>query len=207
MNVQMIAWSNPRYDAHPDPPQVHLKLRGGKNRQVQHTHSERLPVLLVQRTSKWLCACVGGVQDSSKKEKKKKKKGPVLERRGGGGSDGGRNSWTLDRRKTWSIRPFLWVEIQRPSSPQPTRTSVMASILFPCTQKQPKVSSDSWSDLEHVHAVFLCLCVLGGVCVRLGRNQSFLVLRVWLHQRRFLQRELFIGFWQVLDIYDPVVSL
>lgn len=53
MNVQMSAWSNPRYNAHPDPLQVHLKLRGGKNRQVQHTHSERLSVLLVQRrTSK-----------------------------------------------------------------------------------------------------------------------------------------------------------
>lgn len=102
---------------------------------------------------------------------KKKKKGPVLEC-GGGGSDGGRNRWRLDRRKTWSIHPFLWTELQvfrdeRPFPPHPPRTSKMVSLLFSCARRfqQPKTSSERRSDLEHVHRVVLCLCVLGGVCV------------------------------------------
>lgn len=191
MNVQTSAWRDPRNGAHPDPPQVHPKLGGGKNGQV--------PVL------------VESTIHQKKKENEKEKEGPVLERGGGGSSDGGRNRWTLDRRKTRSIRPFLWTEKQvfreeRPSAPQPTRTSTMSSLLFPWRQKQPKPSSERRSDLEHVHAVVLCLCVLGGVCLGLAGSQSLLALRARLHQRRFLQRELFIAFWQVLHVYDPVVS-
>ena len=63
------------------------------------------------------------------------------------------------------------------------------------------------SDVEHLHAVLLCLCVLGWVCVRQGRGQSFLVLQTGLHQRRLLQSQLFAGVGAVLDVYDPVVRL
>lgn len=63
------------------------------------------------------------------------------------------------------------------------------------------------SDMEHLHTVVLCLCVLGGVCVRLGGGQGLLVLQTWLQERRLLQRQLFTRVWPVLDVYDPVVSL
>ena len=63
------------------------------------------------------------------------------------------------------------------------------------------------SDMKHLHTVVFCLCVLGGVCVRLGGGQGLLVLQIGLHQRRLLQRQLFTRVRPVLDIYDPVVSL
>lgn len=40
MNVHMKVWLDPTSSAHTDPLQLHPKLRGGKNGQVQHTHSE-----------------------------------------------------------------------------------------------------------------------------------------------------------------------
>lgn len=61
--------------------------------------------------------------------------------------------------------------------------------------------------MEHLHAVVLCLCVLGGVCVRLGGSQRLLALQVGFQQRRLLQRQLFTRVRPVLDVYDPVVGL
>lgn len=85
MNVQMNAWSDPTYSAHPDPLQVHPKLRGGKNGQVQHNRGEtnwlRVSWSYSSRgahTSE--CVHVWWIPGFSKK---KKKKGPVLEYGGG----------------------------------------------------------------------------------------------------------------------------
>lgn len=63
------------------------------------------------------------------------------------------------------------------------------------------------SDMEHLHTVVLCLCVLGGVCVRLGGGQGLLALQTRLHERRLLQRQLFTRVRPVLHVYDPVVRL
>lgn len=62
-------------------------------------------------------------------------------------------------------------------------------------------------DVKNLHAVVLCLCVLRGVCVRLGGSQGLLALHVGLQQRRLLQRQLFTRVRPVLDVYDPVVGL
>lgn len=167
MNIQMNAWLDPTCGAHTDPLQVHPKLRGGKIGQVRHIHSE----------TKWLqvsrsCSSRGAhtsecvhVLVDSRIQQKEEKKGPGTWRRW----FRWRNRWSLDRRKTWSIRPFLWMELQlfrdeHPFPPQPLRAFMMASLLFSCTRRfqQP---SWRWSNLEHVQAVVLCLCVLGGVCV------------------------------------------
>lgn len=140
MNVDMSAWLDPMYGAHTNPLQVHPKLRGGKNGQVQHTHSETNWLQVSPSCSSrgaHTSECVHVLVDS-RIEQKEKKKGPVLEC-GGGGSDGGRNRWSLVRRKTWSICSFLWTVLQvfrdeRPFPPQPLRTSMMVSLLFSCTQ-------------------------------------------------------------------------
>lgn len=62
------------------------------------------------------------------------------------------------------------------------------------------------SHMKHLHAVVLCLCVLGRVRVRLGRSERLLVLKTGFHKRRLLQSQLFTRVWSILDVYDAVVS-
>ncbi len=63
------------------------------------------------------------------------------------------------------------------------------------------------SDLQDLHTVVLCLCVLGRVCVRLRRPERFFILQVVLQKRGLIKNVLFTGLWAVLHIYYSVVGL
>lgn len=63
------------------------------------------------------------------------------------------------------------------------------------------------SDVQDLHTVVLCLCVLGRVCVQLRRHERFFILQVGLQKRGLFKNILFTGLWAVLHIYYSVVGL
>lgn len=63
------------------------------------------------------------------------------------------------------------------------------------------------SDVQDLHTVVLCLCVLRRVCVRLRRPERLFILQVGLQKRGLFKNILFTGLWAVLHIYYSVVGL
>lgn len=77
-----------------------------------------------------------------------------------------------------------------------------------CKHKRGRADEmNCMSDMENLHTIFFCLCVLGGVCVWLGGGERLFAIQARLHERGLLQSQLFTRVWPVLHIYDTVVCL